>query len=80
MFVLLLLNKLDPRRRVVSGVVCTAAGIVWVAVAALAAPGLVVHGVVLAVTGGILWLSGALAHRKARAATKVTTTAFTGGR
>ncbi|GIG68411.1 hypothetical protein [Phytomonospora endophytica] len=76
MFVLLLLGKLSPRRRVVSGVTCALAGILWIAVSAVAAPGLLVHGVVLAAVGAILWISGAVARRRAR----VTTVEYAGER
>lgn len=81
MFLLLLLNKLSPRRRVVSGVVCTVAGILWVAAAELAAPGLAIHGAVLAVSGAIVWISGAVARRKAaRTDARATAAGYAEGR
>lgn len=81
MFALLLLNKLGPRRRVVSGVACVVTGLVSVAAAALLAPGLIVHGAVLAATGGVLWVSGAVARRRAsRAADVPVTSAELSGR
>lgn len=68
MFVLLLLGKLSPRSRSIAGMVCTVAGLLWIAAFAVIAPDLIIHGIVLAAVGVILYGSAMLSRRRARQA------------
>jgi membrane-bound ClpP family serine protease len=61
--VFLLLRRLSPRARFITGVVLVAAGLVVIAVSAVVA-GLLIHGIALAVIGAAMCVSG----RPARAA------------
>ncbi|MEV0646231.1 hypothetical protein AB0I28_13300 [Phytomonospora sp. NPDC050363] len=80
MFVLLLLGRIEPRRRVLAGASFTVAGLAWTVVALAVAPGFAVHGLVTAVTGAVLWISGVIGRRRARPDGEVTPAGHGDGR
>jgi drug/metabolite transporter (DMT)-like permease len=68
MIILLLIRRLSPRTRTITGAVLTAAGMVLVGVSVTLAAGLLVHGIVLIVIGAVLWTSAVVTRRRARLA------------
>lgn len=65
--ILLLLGRLSPRARLVTGVVVMVAGLALVALSAVY-PRLLSHAIALAVIGAVMYLSGAVGRRRARRA------------
>jgi len=68
MIILLLIRRLSPRTRTITGAVLVAAGLALVGVSVTLAPGLLVHGIVLIVVGAVLWTSAVVTRRRARLA------------
>jgi hypothetical protein len=68
MIFLLLLRRLSPRTRLITGVVLVAAGLVVVAVSAVTA-GLLIHGIILTAIGAAMCLSALASGRRARRTT-----------
>jgi drug/metabolite transporter (DMT)-like permease len=66
MILFLLLRRLSPRTRIISGSAVVAAGLVLAAVAAAVANGLLVHGVALAAIGAVMVTSGIVSQRRAQ--------------
>jgi hypothetical protein len=65
--IFLLLRRLSPRARLITGVVLVAAGLVVVAVSVVAA-GLLIHGIALTVIGAAMCTSAVASGRRARRA------------
>lgn len=65
MIFLLLLRRLGPRARLISGVVLVAAGLVVLAASAVV-PDLLIHGLTLTVIGALLWTSAVAGARRAQ--------------
>jgi hypothetical protein len=65
MIFLLLLRRLSPRARLITGAVLVVAGLAVVAASA-AVPGLLVHGIILTVIGAVICASAAASGRRAR--------------
>jgi drug/metabolite transporter (DMT)-like permease len=68
MIILLLIRRLSPRARTITGVVLAAAGLALIGVSVTLAAGLLVHGIALTVIGAVLWTSAIVTRRRARLA------------
>jgi drug/metabolite transporter (DMT)-like permease len=68
MLIFLLLRRLSPRSRIVTGLVLVAAGLALVVISAAVAAGLLIHGVGLTVIGAVLYTSAVVSRRRARLA------------
>jgi uncharacterized membrane protein HdeD (DUF308 family) len=62
--IFLLLRRLGPRARLITGVVLVVAGLVVVAVSVAVAAGLLIHGVALAVIGAAMCVPRRVARRR----------------
>jgi drug/metabolite transporter (DMT)-like permease len=67
MLILLLIRRLSPRTRIITGLVCLAAGAALAAVSALLSVDLYIHAILTAITGAILWAAGVKGQRRAQA-------------
>jgi hypothetical protein len=67
MLILLLIRRLSPRGRMITGVALLAAGAVLAGVSAVLSIGLFVHGIMLMVIGAVLGASVIVGKRRARA-------------
>jgi len=68
MIILLLIRRLSPRARTITGVMLVAAGLAFVGVSVTFAAGLLGHGIALTVIGAVLWTSAIVTRRRARLA------------
>jgi hypothetical protein len=67
MLILLLIRRLSPRTRTITGLACLAAGAALAAVSAILSVDLYIHAIATAVTGIILWAAGVKGQRRAQA-------------
>jgi hypothetical protein len=67
MLILLLIRRLSPRTRIITGRACLAVGAALAAVSAVLSVDLYVHAIVTVLTGAILWAAGVKGQRRAQA-------------
>jgi drug/metabolite transporter (DMT)-like permease len=65
MLILLLIRRLSPRTRTITGLACLAVGVALAAVSAVLSVDLYIHAIVTIITGAILWAAGVKGQRRA---------------
>ncbi len=73
MIILLLIRRLSPRARVITGLACLAAGAALAVVSTVLSVDLYIHAIVTVITGAILWTAGIKGQRRAQAQDEIGT-------
>ena len=66
MLILLLIRRLSPRARIITGLACLAIGAALAVVSAVLSANLYIHAIITVITGAILWVAGVKGRAQAR--------------
>lgn len=66
MLIFLLIRRLSPRARIITGLACLAAGAALAVVSAVLSVDLYVHAIITVIIGVILWAAGVKGQRRAQ--------------